>query len=626
MKKEIGPNNYNPDLQPCEESLKNLIPQSYSDPTGSPKSDFSSMTSDLYSSRRQSAPEISSSRKTLKIAFTDQDALPSSYSHTKNFRKTSFDGTSGNVGWKEKIMHNSSPNPSKTSRTTFDETRKQVSWNPTIVENPSITYRTRNNRFQQFTKPIPLTNKENLDYFQTNLDSTINSIAQTEINFPLLNYSDCKKVLSYRPAITTGKLHMEAGWENLNDEHEPNHFYLSKNLGHGGSGYTVGPGTVKYLVNEFIDRLRSDEKLRDKILNTGIAVVGAGIIGMMTANLLDEELNVQSNNNNDIKKILNQRIKITVYYNEKKRIPSNYAGAIIGISGLTENNKDLKTVFIDSCDIYDEVVKGPENQKNIYGWTKEEIIHVKSFYGKDTDKIMELSKATGRVKSSEKNIVINGKRVIEGVMYEEVLFIHSNNAMDKLWAKAVERGIELIEKTVTNFADLEQKAVFDSSGSGRINGYKDEIKVDEKYLNPKSDPIAGNILLAKTGKTIEYAFADNVEIEYNGKTFIHRLQVFPKNIKDEDGNILYNLMIGGTTKNQREVQQDKINNFDNFKFMYWVYLHYIGRSKEASSEEYLEFKDYKVKLSGTEICQDKSFVDKINLENRISCASDKVIS
>jgi len=80
-----------------------------------------------------------------------------------------------------------------------------------------------------------------------------------------------EKILCYRP--------MKHGMPNLSIEQRKDKV-IAHNYGHGGSGWTLGPGTAKY-----VNSLLIDSPLGKDLSNqsTPIAIIGAGLVGLFTA-------------------------------------------------------------------------------------------------------------------------------------------------------------------------------------------------------------------------------------------------------------------------------------------------------------------------------------------------------
>ena len=79
-----------------------------------------------------------------------------------------------------------------------------------------------------------------------------------------------KKILCHRP--------LRHGAPNMSVEQKDDKI-LSHNYGHGGSGWTLGPGTADYINNLFIN----SSYATDLTKATPITIVGAGAIGLFTA-------------------------------------------------------------------------------------------------------------------------------------------------------------------------------------------------------------------------------------------------------------------------------------------------------------------------------------------------------
>lgn len=86
----------------------------------------------------------------------------------------------------------------------------------------------------------------------------------------LENYALGKRVLCYRP--------MRQGKPLMNIEKKGDKVILN-NYGHGGSGWTLGPGCAQY-VNNLLEKSVFSRQLNK---NTPLTIVGAGVIGLCTA-------------------------------------------------------------------------------------------------------------------------------------------------------------------------------------------------------------------------------------------------------------------------------------------------------------------------------------------------------
>jgi glycine/D-amino acid oxidase-like deaminating enzyme len=80
-----------------------------------------------------------------------------------------------------------------------------------------------------------------------------------------------EKILCYRP--------MKHGMPNLSIE-QMDSKVIAHNYGHGGSGWTLGPGSAKY-VNTLLIESALGKALSDKSIP--IAIIGAGLVGLFTA-------------------------------------------------------------------------------------------------------------------------------------------------------------------------------------------------------------------------------------------------------------------------------------------------------------------------------------------------------
>lgn len=99
----------------------------------------------------------------------------------------------------------------------------------------------------------------------------MNTIEVRKITPPNLKYTNLgRKILCHRP--------VRIGSPNMSVEFKDGKI-IAHNYGHGGSGWTLGPGSASY-VNDLLVKFKDIPDLKK---NTLITIIGAGVLGFFTA-------------------------------------------------------------------------------------------------------------------------------------------------------------------------------------------------------------------------------------------------------------------------------------------------------------------------------------------------------
>lgn len=248
---------------------------------------------------------------------------------------------------------------------------------------------------------------------------------------------------------------------------------IGHNYGHGGSGWTLAPGTAKYVV----DLVEDTEQGKAFSKGEPVTVVGAGVIGLFTAYEL-----VQRGYSN-----------ITVTSEKFDKLTSHNAGGLlapVSMDNAPEIQAIIDKVGIDAYRFYAAVAKG--EQPDFEGGAK----IVPSYFESRDESGLEAY--VGQVMEPAKDVVVdfgNGT-TRDMVVYDDGIFIDTAVMMQELH-DYLDARVTFVEKKVTNFADLSSGIVFDSAGlgSGALNGdaemvsvqghlimLKDQVPADMEYM------------------------------------------------------------------------------------------------------------------------------------------------
>jgi D-amino-acid oxidase len=111
------------------------------------------------------------------------------------------------------------------------------------------------------------------------------------------------------------------------------------NYGHGGSGWTLGPGSARYIVNLLQSEIKNEPK------NIPIAVIGAGAIGLFsTLELLDRGFT-----------------NITIIAEKFSELPSHNAGGLfapVSMDNDPEVEPFIHSLGIESYNYFNKIAQG----------------------------------------------------------------------------------------------------------------------------------------------------------------------------------------------------------------------------------------------------------------------------
>jgi hypothetical protein len=314
-----------------------------------------------------------------------------------------------------------------------------------------------------------------------------------------------KEVLCYRP--------MRRGAPNMSVETVGSQI-IAHNYGHGGSGWTLAPGTAKYVV----DLVEDTEG--GAIVSKGepVTVVGAGVIGLFTAYEL-----VQRGYSN-----------ITVMAERFEKITSDNAGGLlapVSMDNAPEIQAIIDQIGIDAYRFFAAVAQG--EQPDFAGGAK----IVPSYF--ETRDESGLEPYVGQVMQPAKDVVVdfgNGT-TRDMVVYDDGIFIDTALMMEELHSY-LESRVTFVEQKVLNFADLPNNLVFDCAGlgSGALNGDAEVVSV-QGHLIMLKDQVPADM------EYMILVYFDEGVTEANQKVK-RSLYVFPKSLPGTGPNDIG--VVGGT--------------------------------------------------------------------------------
>jgi len=314
-----------------------------------------------------------------------------------------------------------------------------------------------------------------------------------------------EKILCYRP--------MRRGAPNMSVEVSGSQI-IAHNYGHGGSGWTLAPGTANYVA----DLVENSEKAKAISRSEPVTVVGAGVIGLFTAYEL-----VQRGYSN-----------VTVMAQRFDKITSDNAGGLlapVSMDNAPEIQAIIDQIGIDAYRFFAAVAKG--EQPDFAGGAK----IVPSYF--ETREESGLEAYVGQVMEPAKEVVVdfgNGT-TRDMVVYDDGIFIDTAVMMAELHTY-LEARVTFVEQKVNNFADLPNNLVFDCAGlgSGVLNGDQDVVSV-QGHLIMLKDQVPADM------EYMILVYFDEGHTEA-GQKVKRSLYVFPKSLPGTGPNDVG--VVGGT--------------------------------------------------------------------------------
>jgi hypothetical protein len=316
-----------------------------------------------------------------------------------------------------------------------------------------------------------------------------------------------EKILCYRP--------MKHAMPNLSIEQLGNQV-IAHNYGHGGSGWTLGPGSAKYVNSLLIDSALG-KALSDK--STPIAIIGAGLVGLFTAYDL-----IQRGYQN-----------ITIYAEKLDNLASHYAGGLLAPVSMDNDHAmqaAIDQIGIDAYRFYDDVARNKNSD------FKQGARLVPSYFNSREDSGLEAY--VGKVMNPAKDVILdfgNGT-TRKMVAYDDGIFMNTALLMAELHEFMNAHHIKIVLGKIQAFTELKQGFIFNCSGLGAAELTNDKALV----------PVQGHLIMLKNQvpENMNYmilVYFGEGKTEANQKVK-RSFYIFPKHLPDSAPQDIG--VIGGT--------------------------------------------------------------------------------
>ncbi len=239
------------------------------------------------------------------------------------------------------------------------------------------------------------------------------------------------------------------------------------NYGHGGSGWTLLPGSVNHAIKLFTDAQASNEKLKK---NKKVTVIGAGCNGLLTAIRLKQA-------GYDVK-IVAERVRDLTSHKA--------AGLLAPVSMKTspEAQAQVDAIGFDAFSYYKKQAESTQPEFKGISFMPVYVIGDEEGAG-----LYPLVNAGHMAQPEDVKIRFEGGATHEAKKFMTI-FMNTKILMKELSKKVKQLKIPIIRKKVKEFAEIETAAIFNCSGLG-ARGFGDEkmIPVQGHLIALKKEPI-----------------------------------------------------------------------------------------------------------------------------------------
>jgi D-amino-acid oxidase len=284
---------------------------------------------------------------------------------------------------------------------------------------------------------------------------------------------------------------------------------VGSGFGMGGSGWTLGPTSGKYIVDLFEkDFHKKDEP---------IAILGAGVMGLFTAYEL----------------VQRGYTHLTIYAKEFDNLTSHKAGGLLAPTtiGNSPIGEVIEQIGFDAYRFYSKIARGEHPVFKTGARIMPAYFRERSMSGLEPY-------VKKKVMQPAKDVIVdfrNGKRY-KMVAYDDAIFIDVGALMARLTeylkeGKGRERSsnspIPFIQREIKNFDELQEEVIFNCTGHG--------ADVLEKEEQGHLVPVQGHLIMLRGQKKEQLQYMIDVPWEpqaltESGHTGSRLIYLFPKSV------------------------------------------------------------------------------------------------
>ncbi|HQS84367.1 MAG: hypothetical protein B7Y25_05430 [Alphaproteobacteria bacterium 16-39-46] len=314
-----------------------------------------------------------------------------------------------------------------------------------------------------------------------------------------------KKITCHRP--------MRHGAPNMSITKQ-NGQIIAHNYGHGGSGWTLGPGSAQYVNSLLLASYASDLKKE-----TPITIIGAGALGLFTA----YDLHQRGFKN------------ITIVAEKFEGLTSHNAGGLlapVSMDNHPEIQEMIDKIGIEAYKFYESIAR----KKHPH--FKEGAVIVPTYFQNREESGLE--PYVGKVMQPSKDVTLDfGNGTTRNmVAYDDGIFMDTAKMMKELQTYLKKNKVKFIQKKIESFSDLKGKFIINCSGlgSGKLNNDAEMISIQGHLIMLKDqDP-----------KELEYMILVYFKegTTKSGQKIKRSFYIFPKHLPNTSSNDVG--VIGGT--------------------------------------------------------------------------------
>ncbi len=315
-----------------------------------------------------------------------------------------------------------------------------------------------------------------------------------------------QKILCHRP-MRRGAPNMSV--ELIGDK------VIANNYGHGGSGWTLGPGTADYVSILLINSPYCKELTK----NTPITILGGGVIGLSAAYDLYQK----------------GYTNLTIIAANFDSLTSHNAGGLLAPVSMDNDpatQEIINKIGIDAYKFYASIAK---NQNKDF---KQGAMIVPTYFQNRADSGLE--PYVGVVMQPAKDVILdfgNGT-TREMVAYDDGIFIDTAVMMQQLTTYLKMHKIRFVKQEIKSFDQIKDKFIMNCTGLGaaKLNGDKDMLSVQ------------GHLIMLKDQKPSELQYMILVYFgdakTKSGQNLTRSFYIFPKHLPKTGKNDVG--VLGGT--------------------------------------------------------------------------------
>ena len=331
-----------------------------------------------------------------------------------------------------------------------------------------------------------------------------------------------KKILCHRP-MRRGVPKMEV--EQIGSK------TVIHNFGHGGSGWTLGPGCAQYVVALL------EQTLPNNILSTTapITVIGAGALGLYTAY-----------------ELVQKGCVVTVVAESFDNLTSHNAGGLlapVSMDNAPELQPAIDKIGIDAYLFYKAIAQHQPG----FPFQKGAVI-VPTYFRIREDSGLE--PYVGKVMQAAKDVTLDfGTGTTQDmVSYDDGIFIDTAIMMESLTMYLKAQGVTFVQKRVQNFDELADTFIFNCTGLNSKGLYEDDQMIS----------VQGHLIMLKDQDPQDLQYMALTYGEYftdsSGNTGKRSFYMFPKQLPGTGVNDVG--VIGGTFIEGATPETPNLEEFD----------------------------------------------------------------